>query len=124
GGGSVGPGFLGMTYAPFVVNSDGNVRNLPGGNDKNMSGDRLTQRMQVLAALEKSFVKQERGQSAQDHAHVLDKTVALMTSKQMQAFKVNRESEAMRERYGKSNFGRGCLMARRLVEEGVPFVEV
>ncbi len=36
GGGSVGPGFLGMTYAPFVVNSDGNVRNLKmgGGLDK------------------------------------------------------------------------------------------
>jgi hypothetical protein len=120
GGGSVGPGFLGMTYAPFVVNSDGNVRNLKMGID----AERLHQRMQMLASLEKSFVKQERGQSAQDHANILEKTVALMTSKQMDAFKVAQESETVRERYGKTAFGRGCLMARRLVEQGVPFVEV
>ncbi|MBI3836885.1 MAG: DUF1501 domain-containing protein [Planctomycetia bacterium] len=120
GGGSVGPGFLGMTYAPFVVNSDGNVRNLK----MDVAAARLSERMQMLASLEKSFVKQDRGQSAQDHANILEKTVALMTSKQMEAFKVNSESEAVRDRYGKSAFGRGCLMARRLVEQGVPFVEV
>jgi uncharacterized protein DUF1501 len=120
GGGSIGPGFLGMTYAPFVVNSDGNVRNLKMGID----ADRLSQRMQMLASLEKGFVKQERGQSALDHANILEKTVGLMTTKQMDAFKVNLESEAVREQYGKGGFGRGCLMARRLVEQGVPFVEV
>ncbi len=59
GGGSVGPGFLGMTYAPFVVNSDGNVRNLKMGIDY----DRLNQRMHMLASLEKGFVKQDRGQT-------------------------------------------------------------
>ena len=47
-----------------------------------------------------------------------------MTSKQMEAFKVNKEPKAVRERYGNAGFGRGCLMARRLVEAGVPFVEV
>jgi uncharacterized protein (DUF1501 family) len=120
GGGSVGPGFLGMTYAPFVVNSDGNVRNLKMGID----AERLNQRMAMLASLEKSFVKQERGQSAQDHANILDKTVSLLTSKQMEAFKTNKEPSEVQDRYGKSSFGRGCLMARRLVEQGVPFVEV
>src|SRR5262249_20305525 len=120
GGGSVGPGFLGMTYAPFVVNSDGNVRNLK----MDIDNDRLTQRMQMLAAMEKSLVKADRGQSAVDHANVLDKTVTLMTSKQMDAFKVAQEKESVRDRYGKGSFGRGCLMARRLVEQGVPFVEV
>jgi uncharacterized protein (DUF1501 family) len=126
GGGSVGPGFLGMTYAPFVVSSDGNVRNLPSLEQRHgeVDADRLSQRMLMLASLEKSFVKQDRGQSAQDHANVLEKTVSLMTSKQMEAFKVAKESEAVRERYGKTGFGRGCLMARRLVEQGVPFVEV
>jgi uncharacterized protein (DUF1501 family) len=120
GGGSVGPGFLGMTYAPFVVNSNGDVRNLK----MDVGGERLNERMQMLASLEKSFVKQDRGQSAQDHANVLDKTVALMTSKQMDAFKVNKESAEVQDKYGRTGFGRGCLMARRLVEQGVPFVEV
>jgi uncharacterized protein (DUF1501 family) len=120
GGSSVGPGFLGMTYAPFVVGSDGNVRNLK----MDVDSYRLSERMQVLASLEKSFVNQQRGQSALDHASVLEKTVAMMTSKQMEAFKVSQESQAMRDRYGSSGFGRGCLMARRLVEQGVAFVEV
>ncbi len=120
GAGSVGPGFLGMSYAPFVVNSNGNVRNLKLGTDAN----RLYQRMTMLASLEKDFIKQGRGQSAEDHAKILEKTVGLMTSKQMDAFKVSQESAAVQDKYGRTNFGRGCLMARRLVEQGVPFVEV
>jgi uncharacterized protein (DUF1501 family) len=120
GGGSVGPGFLGMTYAPFVVGSDGNVRNLDMGIDQ----ARLMQRMEMLASLEKNFISQNRGESAKDHAKILEKTLSLMTSKQMAAFKVSQEPEAVRERYGTTGFGRGCLMARRLVEQGVPFVEV
>ena len=120
GGGSVGPGFLGMTWAPFVVDSSGRVRNLDMGIDQ----ARVQQRLEMLATIEKRFIGEDRGGSAQDHAKVLDRTVKLMTSEQMKAFKVDEEPEAVRERYGTTGFGRGCLMARRLVEQGVPFVEV
>ena len=120
GGGSEGPGFLGMAWAPFSVNANGDVRNLNIG----MRPDRLTRRMQALAMMESDFIKENRGLAAEEHAKVLDKTLNLMTSQQMQAFKVEQESKAIRERYGENNFGRGCLMARRLVETGVPFVEV
>ena len=120
GGGSVGAGFLGMTWAPFVVDSNGNVRNLDMGIDP----ARMAQRLEMLASIEKKFIGEKRGGSAEDHAKVLDKTVKLMSSKQMEAFKVMKESEEMQERYGKNGFGRGCLLARRLVESGVSFVEV
>jgi uncharacterized protein (DUF1501 family) len=120
GGGSVGPGFLGMTWAPFVVESSGRVRNLDMGIDQ----ARVNQRLQMLATIEKRFIGENRGGSAEDHAKVLDRTVKLMTSDQMQAFKVDQEPEAVRERYGNTGFGKGCLMARRLVEQGVPFIEV
>ena len=120
GGGSVGPGFLGMTWAPFVVDSNGNVRNLDMGIEPN----RLAQRMEMLATIENRFIGERRGGSAEDHLKVLGKTVKLMTSEQMRAFKVSQESAEVRERYGNTGFGRGCLMARRLVEMGVPFVEV
>lgn len=120
GGGSVGPGFLGMTWAPFVVDSNGNVRNLDMGVDP----ARLAQRMEMLATIEKRFIGERRGASADDHAKVLDKTVKLMTSSQMEAFKVAKEPKDSQERYGNNGFGKGCLMARRLVEMGVPFVEV
>jgi len=120
GGGSVGPGFLGMTWAPFVVDSSGRVRNLDMGIDQT----RVNQRLEMLATIEKRFIGEERGGSARDHAKVLDRAVKLMTSEQMKAFKIDEEPEAVRERYGTTGFGRGCLMARRLVEQGVPFVEV
>jgi uncharacterized protein (DUF1501 family) len=120
GGGSVGPGFLGMTWSPFVVDSNGNVRNL----DMGIDGARLEQRLAMLDTIESRFIGERRGASADDHAKVLDKTVKLMTSKQMEAFKVAKEPKEVQERYGNNGFGKGCLMARRLVEMGVPFVEV
>jgi hypothetical protein len=136
GGPSEGPGFLGMSYAPFVVDSNGDVRNL----DLSMDPARLMQRMKMLAELEKGFAGQKRGDAAMDHAKVLNSTVALMTSKQMAAFKTASESAQVLERYGatagvgggggrggmarNTTFGRGCLMARRLIETGVPYVEV
>ncbi|HEX5102195.1 MAG TPA: DUF1501 domain-containing protein, partial [Pirellulaceae bacterium] len=120
GGGSEGPGFLGMAWAPFVVNSNGQVRNL----EMDVEQKRLEQRMWALAELEKGFISQNRGSSASDHAKILDKTWKLMTSAQMDAFKVTKEPKEVQDRYGTDGFGRGCLMARRLVEAGVPFVEV
>jgi hypothetical protein len=120
GGGSVGPGFLGMAWAPFVVNSNGQVRNL----DMGIDDARLYQRMKALQLLETSFISQNRGSAAEEHAKVLDKTLNLMTSSQMDAFKVNKEPKEVMDRYGTDGFARGCLMARRLVEAGVPFVEV
>jgi uncharacterized protein (DUF1501 family) len=120
GSGSVGPGFLGMTWAPFQVDSNGNVRNLDMGIDPT----RLEQRLKMLATIENRFIGEKRGGSAEDHQKVLEKTVKLMTSKQMEAFKVTQEPKEVQERYGTTGFGRGCLLARRLVEAGVPFVEV
>ena len=120
GGASEGPGFLGMAYAPFQVDSNGRVRDLESSTDK----ARMQDRMQLLGILEKRFIDQNRGTAPAEHAKVLQSTLELMTSKQMDAFKVDSEPQAMRDRYGASGFGRGCLMARRLVETGVPFVEV
>ena len=120
GGGSEGPGFLGMAYAPFVVNSNGQVRNL----DMGMDEQRLMQRMAALDLVEKGFISQNRGSAADDHQKILKKTLNLMTSSQMDAFKVNKEPKEVQDKYGTTPFARGCLMARRLVEAGVPFVEV
>jgi hypothetical protein len=120
GGASEGPGFLGMTWAPFSVNSNGQVRDL----DMGLPPDRLAQRMEALRLMETGFINDNRGLAASEHAKVIGKTLKLMTSDQMTAFKVAQEPDDVQERYGRNNFGRGCLMARRLVESGVPFVEV
>jgi Protein of unknown function (DUF1501) len=135
GGASEGPGFLGMAYAPFVVDSNGNVRNLQMSVDNN----RLLQRMTMLDSLEKGFVDQSRGQAAEDHMKILKKTLSLMSSKQMEAFKTDKEPENIKQLYGLNGgntggagmmrrgggaFARGLLMARRLRQAGVPFIEV
>ncbi len=120
GGASEGPGFLGMAWAPFSVSSNGRIRNL----DMQLDDKRLMQRMAALDLIEKGFISQKRGSSAEDHQKILKKTLDLMTSSQMSAFSVDKEPEEVKERYGKNNFGEGCLLARRLVEAGVPFVEV
>ena len=115
GGSSIGPGFLGMTYSPFVVDSNGNIRDLNGGIDQN----RVAERLQMLELIEDNFISQKRGSIALEHRKVVDKTVKLMTSQQMDAFKVSKEPQEIRDKYGNTGFGRGCLMARRLVEIGV-----
>ena len=119
-GGSVGPGFLGMSWAPFTVSSNGQIRNLQMG----LEDQQLMNRMAALDLIEKGFVEQNRGQAADDHMKILRKTYNLMSSAQMKAFRVNEEPANMREKYGNDAFGQGCLLARRLVEAGVPFVEV
>ena len=119
GGGSIGAGFLGMNYAPFVVNSNGQVRNLDVKPDQ-----RFFQRAYALDVIENSFINQKRGSIASDHRDVLRQAFNLLTSEQMEAFKVVGEPDAVKDRYGDNNFGKSCLMARRLVEVGVPFIEV
>src|SRR3954447_13449926 len=120
GGASEGPGFLGMTYAPFQVDANGQIK------DAGMSvpAERMSDRMKLLGALETRFVNEKRGSAAEEHAKILAKTQELLTSQQMKAFQVRSEKKEMTEKYGNNNFGKACLMARRLVEVGVPFIEV
>jgi uncharacterized protein (DUF1501 family) len=120
GGAGAGPGFLGMAWSPFAVSSNGRVRNL----QMKLDDQRLMQRMAALQMIESGFAQKTNDTPAAEHAKVLDKTLALMTSDQMKAFKVDEEPTEIKERYGTDNFGQGCLLARRLVEAGVPFVEV
>src|SRR5262249_22754704 len=121
GGASGSPGFLGMTHAPFVVGSDGRIQNADG---KESQPERLNQKPDMLAVIEKSFIDSKRGELPTAHKDVYSNAVHLMTSKQMEAFKTDKEPAELREQYGQSGLGRGLLMARRLVETGVPFIEV
>lgn len=118
-GGSMGPGFLGAQYSPFMVNGDGRVKNL----DVEINA-RFYKRIQYLDMLENNFIKSNRGPLPEEHQKILRKTLDVLTSEQMDAMKIASEPQAVKERYGDNRFGKGCLMARRLVEAGVPFTEV
>src|SRR6056297_167593 len=84
GGASSGPGFLGMAWAPFAVTSSGRVRNL----EMKLEDRRLRQRMAALQEIETGFANRTRGLAASEHGKVLKKTFDLMTSSQMEAFRV------------------------------------
>jgi uncharacterized protein (DUF1501 family) len=120
---SVGPGFLGMGVAPFVVANPqrmpGNAT-LPGG----VSAARFGRRLGVLEELEEEFAAAGGGARVEDHKALYQGAARLVTTPKLKAFDVTQEKDAVRQRYGKTPFGQGCLLARRLVEEGVTFVEV
>jgi uncharacterized protein (DUF1501 family) len=122
GGASGSPGYLGMTHAPFVVGIDGKIQNAPG-HDAQMT-ERLDPRLDMLAVIEKGFIDSKRGELPLAHKDVYANAVHLMTSRQMEAFRADSEPAETKEMYGNSGLGRGLLLARRLVETGVPFVEV
>ena len=110
-----------MANAPFVVDSNGRIRN---AQSKWSDENRLRNRLAMLDVLEQGFIASNRGEAPQAHRDVYEKAVNLMTSDQMAAFQIAQEDEKTREAYGDTGFGRGLLMARRLVETGVPFIEV
>jgi Protein of unknown function (DUF1501) len=119
----VGAGFLGMSYAPFVVqNPNAPIANLrlPQGVEQGRIGRRLA----MLEQVENQFISQRKAQSALDHRAVYRKTLRMMNSRYQDAFNLDSEPANVREAYGKGGFGSGCLMARRLVEQGVSYVEV
>jgi hypothetical protein len=132
GGGGSSPGFLGMSHAPFLVDSSGRIRNADMGD---LPAARLDQRLSMLGVVEDNFIKSQRGEYPQAHKDIYQKAINLMKSPQMEAFKVDQEKPEVLAAYtgapaqggmmgNGGQFGRSLLMARRLVEAGVPFVEV
>lgn len=118
-----GPGLLGASRAPFVVQDPRRpVRNLEPTHM--VAQPRRDQRAVLWRSLQDGFQHAHPSSPATEHRAVVEQALHMMSSSAVQAFDLEREPAALRERYGDSSFGQGCLMARRLVQAGVPFVEV
>lgn len=116
-------GFLGATHDPFVVNDSMRpVEDL--SYPAQMDTHRFRERLKMLRAIEKDFIAKRTGRSTEAHEAIYEKADQLINSPKIDAFQLNEEPIAVREAYGMNKFGQGCLMARRLVEAGVKFVEV
>jgi len=119
----MGAGFLGVQYAPFVVqNPNQSPQNIAYA--RNVTADRFDTRMSGLNYLEQGFHTETQDNKVKGHREVYGKAVRMMRSPRLKAFEIKEEPSAVQQAYGSSNFGKGCLMARRLVESGVRFVEV
>jgi hypothetical protein len=118
---SYGSGFLGSRHQPLnVADPARGVDNLKAIVDDKQFGDRTG----LLEEMESSFFRDYQAGSAKAHQTTYQRAMSLMQSREAKAFDLTQEKDSVRSAYGSSKFGDGCLLARRLVETGVSFVEV
>jgi len=121
GGRVYGSGFLGPKYQPLIVQDPAKgVEDLKAI----VSQKQFDKRTDLLQQMEKAFYHDYQTGLAVDHKTTYERAVTLMQSQQAKAFDLSNEPSASKTKYGSGKFGEGVLMARRLVEIGVPFVEV
>jgi hypothetical protein len=141
------PGFLGPSWSPLVVASDGpppappantpEDPNAPAGQPQDIrfevrnlrrpesiSSEQVQRRLTLLAGFEQKFLETRPDLPGRSHVDSYERAVRMMNSSGVDAFALDQEPAAMRDAYGRTAFGQGCLLARRLVERGVSFVEV
>ncbi len=116
-----GNGWFPASHSPLPILSpeDGLM------NTKSIESEEVqAKRAELLIALDAGFGKKAADENVKAYNEFYDTTFQLMKSKDLKAFDLSSETKETRARYGKSKFGQGCLLARRLVESGVRFVEV
>lgn len=130
--GEITPGqhasFLGKTHDPLLVTSDPNDSgfalpelSLPGG----VTAERLQNRRELQQLVNRQSRMLEYSPVAKGLDAYYDKTLSMLNSSRVrEAFNLQAESAATRERYGRTTYGQSCLLARRLVEAGVKFINV
>jgi hypothetical protein len=126
-GTSAGPGFMGVEYSPHVIsNLDAPVDNiaLPEGIDE----ERLARRLKALEAFNHGFVERMDPAAVAQQERLPGKASRFRKSPALKAFQYNTEKPELLASYGaqgdNGTFGKACIMARRLVEHGVRFVEI
>ena len=116
-----GNGFFPSSYAPLAIGDPSG-----GINDVKSIGSRsaAAKRLKLLNRIDADFRKKFNDKGVNAYNGFYDDALALMKSKDLQAFELSEESAEQRAAYGDNSFGQGCLLARRLVNSGVRFVEV
>lgn len=123
GAASASAGFFGANYAGVTIGEPGDglkdsVRSVT------VSESDFDRRLKLADALNKEFHQKNDNVEAKAYDKLYDKAIRLMRSDDLKAFEIFNEPQDARDAYGDNSFGQGCLLARRLVEHGVRFVEV
>lgn len=118
-----GNGFFPTTMSPIPISSPEaglqNIRPSAG-----VSDSQFQKRLSLTDEFDTSFRKKFQSEEVKSYSEFYDETIKLMKSEDLKAFDLSQEPAAVREKFGRSNFGQGALLARRLVQSGVRFVEV
>ena len=119
GGRSYGSGFLGPKHQPMLITDPNRgVEDLKTA----VSNSQFDNRVGLLEQMDKAFHREYGADAITDHKTTYERAVKLMQSKEAKAFDI--AGDANKAKYGTGRFAEGVVMARRLVEVGVPFVEV
>ncbi|HMP06003.1 MAG TPA: DUF1501 domain-containing protein, partial [Lacipirellulaceae bacterium] len=118
---SGGGGLLGIDFDPFILQS---ARRPPSNATPLVDVERLDRRLRLLESLEAGFAAAGGASVVADQQKLLRRAADMIHSPGMEAFDLQQEPEGVRTTYGEGEFAAGCLMARRLGEGGVTFVEV
>ncbi|MBK1856530.1 DUF1501 domain-containing protein [Verrucomicrobiaceae bacterium 5K15] len=116
-------GFFGVKYAgvPLGRPDEGLKDSVRAGS---VSAEDFERRLKLADVMNKQFHAEHQNTEARAYDELYKEAVRLMRSDDLKAFDIDREPRSSREAYGNNSFGQGCLLARRLVEHGVRFVEV
>ncbi len=118
-----GAGFFPAVNSPlFVNNPENGIKNVRL--QKGLTDDRFQKRMAFADSLDTEFRAAYPHRNVKAYTDMYDDAMAMMKSEDLKAFELTEESDEVRNSYGRDSFGQGCLLARRLVERGVRFVEV
>ncbi len=113
------PAYLGPQHSPLAVHDP-----YQGLENLQADGGDLAARLELLSRSEQRFASEYPLPAVGAKQAAFERAVRLMRSKRAKAFNLDEEPAKLREAYGEHKFGQSCLLARRLVEAGVSFVEV
>jgi hypothetical protein len=117
--GNAGAGYLGPKYEPFSLGRD---NRLPAFTQPYLTPEAERRRGDLLRFMEQEFARGHQADPFESHRLAKERAWRLLRAKRV--FDIGKDWPKYRDRYGDTDFGRGCLLARKLVEAGVPFVEV
>jgi hypothetical protein len=119
--GGYGPGHLGPRFAPIRVDDPaGGLKDLaPAGSAREFDA-----RAELVGEINAAFEADHAARSVQAHQVTLGQAARLIHSPKAKAFELSGEPASVRDLFGRGRLGQSCLLARRLVESGVRFVEV
>lgn len=116
-----GNGFFPASFSPLpILDPDAGLQY----SQSDVSGDVMQKRLAMLDRLDAGFRARFKTASVKSYTEFYENTVRIMSSDDLKAFSLADESEELREKYGRNKFGQGCLLARRLIEKGIRYVEV
>ncbi|WP_406695301.1 DUF1501 domain-containing protein [Singulisphaera sp. Ch08] len=134
--GDLGGGFLGPRFSPLVVGNGARRMGMAPGSStealrvpdldrpEGVDAETYAKRLELLGGMERGFNTGGKSEVAETLKDATERAVRLMRPAAAAAFRLEDEAPALRDAYGRTTFGQGCLLARRLVERGVSFVEV